>query len=190
MNILKLNIKNTNNGKNLKNKAIISINQLLCLIVITFVPILTFGQFNKYEHPDSLFKHYKSPVIDSKIFDRLETDDAIVYLGCYYTTDTAGRITTEKYIPLNGIGNSYALSDNIWQALINSIRTASKKWIFKPILWELKGDTKKEIDINHKPFQRPFTGRPRYFMIVEISGVPGVSSIDKISFIKNFAIGK
>ncbi|WP_205514708.1 hypothetical protein [Longitalea arenae] len=165
-------------------------NYLLNLIIVIFFPILTFGQFNKYEHPDKLFKNYKSPVIDSKIYDRLETDDAIVYFGCYFTTDTAGIITSEKYIPLSGIGNDYALSDSVWQALINAITTASKKWVFKPILWKLNGDKKAEVNINHKPFQRPFTGRPRYFMIVEISGVPGVSSIDKISFIKNFTIGR
>lgn len=190
MNILRRNIKNTKKGEVWRNKGVASMNQTLYFIAVTLIPIMTFGQFNKYEHPDSLFKQYKSPVIESKIYDRLEADDAIVYLGCYYTTDTAGRIITEKYIPLNDIGNSYALSDSIWQALINSIRTASKKWVFKPILWALNGDMKTEIDINCNPFQRPFTGRPRYFMIVEISGVSGLSSIDKISYIKYFTIRK
>lgn len=164
--------------------------QILYVLFVATLPYVSFGQFNKFEKSDSLFKCYKSPVIDSKVYRRLEKDDAIIYIGCYYTTDTTGRVTAQKFMPFSDVGNSYELSDSIWQAVIASLSTASKDWVFKPILWEFKGDMKAEEDINKNPFQRPFTGRPRYFMIVEISGVYGGSSIDKISFIKDFKISQ
>lgn len=162
--------------------------QILRVLFVVAFPSLSFGQFSKLEKSDSIFKRYKSPAIDSNIYKQLEKDDAIIYIGCYYTTDTSGKVTSQKFIPFNNVGNKYEPSDSIWQAVITSIAIASKDWTFNPILWEFKGDKKAEVDIDKNPFQRPFTGRPRYFLIVEISGVKGGSSIDKISFIKDFKI--
>jgi hypothetical protein len=164
--------------------------QILSVLLIVTLPCLSFGQFNKLEKSDSLFKCYKSPVIDSKVYRQLEKDDAIIYIGCYYTTDTTGKVTSQKFIPFNDIGNKYEPSDSIWQSVITALSNASKGWVFKPILWEFKKHKKAEADVNKNPFQRPFTGRPRYFIIVEISGVQEGSSIDKISFIKDFKISQ
>jgi len=161
--------------------------QLLSLLIIIIVPFLASGQFNKFEESDSLFKRYKSPVIDSKIYDRLEDDDAVIYIGCYYTTDTAGKITSQKFVPFNEIGNNYEPSDRIWQSVITALTDASMYWVFKPILWKFD-DKKAEADINKLPFQRPFTGRPKYFMIAEISGLREGSLINKISFIKAYKL--
>lgn len=148
-----------------------------------------FGQFNKYEKSDTLFKCYKSPVINKATYERLEKDDAIIYVGCYYTTDTSGKVISQKFIPFPEVGNKYEPADSIWQSVITSFTIASKSWTFKPILWDFKGDKKAEAEVNKNPFQRPFTGRPRYFIIFEVSGIQS-TSIDKISFIKDFKISQ
>lgn len=148
-----------------------------------------FGQFNKYENPDTLFKCYKSPVIDRATYSRLEKDDAIVYIGCYFTTDTVGKVVSQKFVSFNDIGNKYPPSDSIWQSIIASLTMASKNWVFNPILWEFKDDKKAASTLNKKAFQRPFNGKPSYFIIFEVSGIDG-SSIHKISFVKNFKISQ
>jgi hypothetical protein len=162
---------------------------LISIHVFLVWSFTVFGQFNKYEKSDTLFKCYKSPVIDRAAYERLEKDDAIIYIGCYYTTDTAGNVTSQKFIPFNDIGNKYELSDTIWRSIIVPLKIASKDWVFKPVLWEFKGDNDTETKLNKRAFQRPFNGRPTYFIIFEVSGIDG-SSINKISFIKNFKISK
>lgn len=157
--------------------------QLLVLLSIA-IPFISVGQFDKYQKADSLFKFYRSPVIDNNIYNRLEKDDAVLYVGCYYTTDTAGKVITQKFIPLIDIGNRYKSYDSIWHSVITSITLASKEWLFNPILWEFQEDKKVSVAINQVAFQRPFTGRPRYFPIMEISGVQGLVAIDKISLLK------
>jgi hypothetical protein len=161
-----------------------SMKRILVLLLATSAPFLLFGQFSKYEKSDSLFKCYKAPDIKRTVFNQLEKDDAIIYIGCYYTTDTAGKITSQKFVPFNDIGNKYLSSDSIWQSIITSLTAASKNWIFKPILWEFNGDEKAETKLNKRAFQRPYNGRPNYFIIFEVSGID-VSFIHKISFIKN-----
>lgn len=158
--------------------------QVLSLLLATAVPFLLFGQFDKYEKSDSLFKCYKAPAIKSEVINQLEKDDANIYIGCYFTTDTAGKITSQKFVPFNDIGNKYLPSDSIWHSIIASLTAASRDWVFKPILWEFKGDKDAEKKLNKKAFQRPFNGKPNYFIIFEVSGID-VSFLHKISFIKN-----
>lgn len=148
-----------------------------------------FGQFDKLVKSNSLFNYYKYPVIDKEVYNRLEKDDAIIYLGGYFTTDTSGRITAQKFVPFIDIGNKYELSDSIWQSIVISFATALKDWVFKPVLWEFNGDKKFETAINKIPFQRPFIGKPTYFIIFEVSGVGG-SYIHKISFVDAFKISQ
>lgn len=152
----------------------------LAVILIIICPYSLFGQFNIFEKPDSIFKYFKAPIVEKAIYDRLVKDDAVLNIGCYLQTDTSGRIASKSFFPFLGIGNDYKIEDSIWHSVSKSIDTASDTWLLKPSLWNID-----EIDKN--PIQRPFTGRPRYFIIFEVSGIQ-ISSIDKISFIKDFLI--
>lgn len=162
---------------------------ILSILMFVSCSSLSFGQFNKYEKSDTLFKCYKVPIIDKSIYEQLEKDDAILYVGCYFKTDTSGNIISHKFIPFFEVGNMYKPEDTIWQSIFASLITASTSWIFKPSLWSFKKDKKLEADVNKNPMQRPFTGRSRYFIIFEVSGIQG-TSIDKISFINDFKINK
>ena len=58
------------------------------------------------------------------------------------------KITSRNFIPFINIGNKYEPSDSIWLYVITSITTASEDWVFKPILWDFKGDENAEADVN------------------------------------------
>lgn len=164
-----------------------TVRQIFCILLVGILPAISFGQFNKLEHSDSLFKFYKPPVINKEVNNRLEKDDAIIYFGCYFTTDTSGRVTSLKLIPFHDIGNEYGIFDSIWQNISTSIEAASRDWVFKPDLWEFKNDKVTEEKLNKRAFQRPFNGRPNYLVIFEVSGVQG-SVIQKISFENYFKV--
>jgi hypothetical protein len=158
----------------------------LYLILNIIAPYVALGQFDKLVASGKSFKHFKPPLVDARIYNRLEEDDAIIYIGCYFTTDTAGKIVSSNFIPFNGVGNKFSSSDSIWSSVVASLSKACKEWIFKPVLWELN-DKAAEVQLNKKAFQRPFNGKPNYFIIYEMSGIKG-SVIQKISFENNFKV--
>jgi len=157
-------------------------------LFIHFSPIAS-AQFNKYEKSDSIFKYFKAPVVDKRIYERLENDDAIAYLTCYIMTDTSGKVISQRILPIYNVGNSYKTNDTLWKSISESISTASKNWILKIYEWQFENDKALEIKVNKSAYQRPFGGKPRYLLIFEISGING-TSIDKIGFINGFEISK
>lgn len=161
---------------------------LAIILFISFSPIAK-AQFNKYEKSDTIFKSYKAPIVDRKIYERLERDDAIAYFTCYIMTDTSGKVSSQRVLPLYNVGNGYNANDTLWESISEAIRTASKHWVLKLYTWQFEGDKTLEISVNKSPFQRPFGGKPRYLLIFEISGINS-TSIDKIGFINSFQISK
>lgn len=158
----------------------------LFLVRLIFASCLLNAQTGRFEVSDSLFKNYKTPVIERKVFNRLQKDDAIIYVGGFFSTDTAGNIVTRKFIPFLEVGNNYLLSDSVWNSVTSSLMKASKEWIFKPILWSFEKHSSEE-KLNKKAFQRPYNGRPNYFIIFEVSGIE-MSLVHKVSFIKSFKL--
>ncbi|MDR6338926.1 hypothetical protein HNQ91_001977 [Filimonas zeae] len=154
---------------------------LFFLFTCLVSPLLLTAQLTRLEHADSLFSTYKQPVIDQKVYDQLQQDEAAIYIGCYYATDNRGKITSQRLFPLDGIGNDYLLTDTLWKSVLSSMKEAADKWVFKPIVWSTKNSA---LDvINKNPAQRPFSGRSHYFVIFELSGGP-MPAIHRISFKK------
>lgn len=186
MSILKRNMKKCLRRK--KTKEIRIMKTYLYLMLNIIAPVIAFGQFDKFMESERVFKHYKGPVIDANVYNRVVEDDAIIYIGCYFATDTAGKIVSSNFIPFTGVGNKFNSSDSIWNSVVTAISKASKEWIFKPVLWVLNNKAT-EVQLNKKPFQRPFNGKTNYFIIYEISGING-SAIHKISFENHFSVEK
>jgi len=145
------------------------------------------AQYSRYEKPDTLFSRYAEPIVSKHVYDRLENDGAVIYFACYFQTDTAGKIASRQLQPLYQVGNRYRRQDSVFSVLAAAIAKASASWAFRILTWRLEKDTATEKLLNSNPAQRPFGGMVRWLIIYEFSGTSG-GAIDKISFVKEFAV--
>lgn len=87
--------------------------------------------------PSLIFEHYE-PVRYPNFYggERLAYYGQTILLSALVYIDSVGKVKSMNISPLVGIGNDLAATDSIWSALEDSIRSASLKWKFKPLLDE------------------------------------------------------
>lgn len=125
---------------------------------------------------DSLFSKYsypKFPEISDSLFNGKYSG---VYFFCYIEVDTNQRVSSIGILPLYGFGNSIERNSQIWEIMIDSIRSTAEKWEFKRVLYPIEqmdsssAAYRKFKKVNEGETEaaiRPFHGKQSHFIIMK-----------------------
>ena len=131
-------------------------------MLVWFVATNSYGQVEiEFENKESIFITLDLP--NDSIWRKLEV--ASLHLGAYIQIDTNGFVNNLLIYPLYSLGNDLPTDHPIWKHLERDIEVASKKWQFKPILFDVEGASGDSI-ANSSVIWRPFLGTQSHFVIL------------------------
>jgi len=129
-----------------------------------------FMSYSSRTQIDSIFVNYESPNLPDSLFSFNWSEINII---CDIGTNPYGKVSEIDTYPLNKTDIYIEPDSHMWEQIADSVESISKKWIFKTPFWITEGlepDLKKETfeKYNKNPVLRPFSGQPRYIIILSI----------------------
>ncbi len=134
---------------------------------------------NIFFNSDSLYHNFvipKFPRIDDSFYSN--NTDCGIYFFCSVIVDTNNSVKNIDIYPIKGMGNSIEENSELWLEMVDSIRAASKQWIFKSFYYPIDqlNDSPKSkeymLSINNgkaNAKQRPFGGIQYHYILLKYS---------------------